>query len=355
LPDDVVVIEMAALEDGDELDRVLAARAGALFVEGEADQPRRLGRPTDVAARLGDLALAGRAARLARRAIAAIREATRSLDEMLDGIEADHRRRLEPLLARRLDDAEAFVAAQLERVAPQINASIGAIMEHALAHVGSELAQLATSWADAIAAATTRDELKEAIARVDREWPAATARAGDETRLLVQGGLGGSAHDLHADAVAPLAAYGLAPVHLRSPRAAPALPALEVLPSLDGASEAKLDTTSWLGALFRSVESRRGEVLSQLTARIDNIRERVRAEMLDAEPRFHAVLADAARAALVAAIAHQRAWLEGELARERDQIERDRAALVPLLAARDAARDDAERLAELVGAVERSP
>jgi hypothetical protein len=357
LPDDVVVIELAtrtdALELDVELDRVVAVRAGALFVEDELDPPRHLGQAAGAAAALGTLALTGRAVRLTRRAIAAIGEAARSLDEMLDGSEADHRRRLEPLRARRLADPDAFVAAQLERVAPQINASIGAIMEHALTHVGAELTELATTWADAIGAATGRDELKDAIARVDREWPAATARAGDEARLLIQGGLGGSAHDLHADAVAPLAAYGLGPDQLRAPRAAPVLPALELLPSLDGASEAQLDTTSWLGALFRSFDTRRAEVLARLTARIDKIREVVRAEMLDAEPRLYAVLADAARDALGGAITAQRAWLEAALAREQEQIERDRLALGPLLAARDAAREDARRLTALAAAAER--
>lgn len=364
LPDDVVVIEVGSADDADGLDRVLEVRAGGLYLDAavsdsvpgspapRAGDRRRIGDVATAAAQLGTLALAGRAARLTREAIATIREASRAFDDMLEGIEADYKKRIEPLEAMRLPDPAGFIDTQLAVVKPHINASISAIMEHGYAHLGSELATVAQSWADLIGAATSRDELKDAITRVDFEWSAATARAGDETRLLIQGGVGGSAHDLHAELVAPLAAYGLPPEYLRTPRAAPELPAIEILPSLDGATVAKLDTASWLGSLFRSFDTRRADVLATLTARIDKIREVVRAEMLDAEPKLHAVLIAAATATLTKAVDTHRTWLDGELARERAQIDRDRAALGPLIAARDAARTDARKLGDMTVALE---
>jgi hypothetical protein len=352
LPEDVLVVEVTSSADADGLDRLLEAQGGELFLDGEGGSPRSLGGPANAARDLGALALAGRASQIARKAIATIREAARSVDDLLEGAEADHKKRLDPLEAKRLEDPDGFIATQLDKLRPTIHASISAIMEHAQTHLGSELAKMAQTWADAIGQASSRDELKDAIARVDLEWPMYTARAGDETRLLIQGAVGGSAYDLYTELVAPLADYGLPVQHLRPPRAAPELPALDVLPSLDGASVPKLDTTSWLGALFQRFDNRRAEVLATLTARIDKIREVARAEMLDAEPKLLRTLVAHGNRTLARAVEHQRAWLDGELARENAQIERDRQALAPLVAARDAAQRDAARLMTMSAAIE---
>jgi hypothetical protein len=76
------------------------------------------------------------------------------------------------------------------------------------------------------------------------------------------------------------------------------------------------------------------------------------AEMLDVEPRLHAALADALTTQLEVAIDHQVAWLDGELARVRAVIDKERAALASVVQQRADIRRDLERLTSAIKNVE---
>ncbi|MBE7454038.1 MAG: hypothetical protein HS111_35900 [Kofleriaceae bacterium] len=57
-------------------------------------------------------------------------------------------------------DVPALVATQRAALAAQVSASVTAVLEHATAHLDSELALLCDGWRRAVAAATTVDELE---------------------------------------------------------------------------------------------------------------------------------------------------------------------------------------------------
>jgi septal ring factor EnvC (AmiA/AmiB activator) len=70
------------------------------------------------------------------------------------------------------------------------------------------------------------------------------------------------------------------------------------------------------------------------------------------EPRLHAALADALAAQLEAAIDQQLVWLDGELARVRAEIDKERAALTFVVQQRADARRDLEKLTAAIISVE---
>src|SRR4029078_11232196 len=107
-----------------------------------------------------------------------------------------------------------------------------AVLEHAGVHLGSELAECARMWDALVAKASTQDELKAAAAHIDVDGPAQCKRIADETRILVVGGVGSSAHDILPELFAPLRQPGLPDEHARPPKQVPALPPVELLPSL---------------------------------------------------------------------------------------------------------------------------
>jgi hypothetical protein len=188
--------------------------------------------------------------------------------------------------------------------------------------------------------------LEALVATLTEQWTARPNRIGDEVRLLVMGGVGGSARDLYADLVAPLHARGLPEAHLKL-RAAPVLPPVTMLPSLFSQTS-KLELPGFFGRLFRSFDDRRAEVREKAHARVERLQELASAELLDAEPLLRAALREVLARELTAAIGHQRAWLDAALAAEHAAIAAEREQLAPLVAIRDAVRADAVRLGELI-------
>jgi hypothetical protein len=196
--------------------------------------------------------------------------------------------------------------------------------------------------------------LKETIARIETTAAATLQRIADETRTLVVGGGGGSAHDLYPTLVAPLVERGL-PDAVSARRSAPPLPALPVLPRLSSTPIAKL-SGQWLGGLFRSFDTRRSEVREKAHVQIEQLRELATAELLDVEPRLHAAIEQALAPQLVAACERQAAALDAALAAERGAIAEERVQLAPVVEQR--ARAHATLLdlrAELAALEARSP
>ena len=307
----------------------------------------------EVLADAGAFASAARAMKLARRTCKTIALAVVTLDEQLAHAESSFDARLAAHELHRIADPPAFIAAQLATVRPQIVTSVNAVIEHASVHLGAELAAVGEDWIGGISNSATNDALKEAIARIEATAAETLQRIADETRTLVVGGGGGSAHDLYPTLIAPLVERGLPDASAR--RSAPALPALAVLPRLSSTPIAKL-SGQWLGGLFRSFDTRRSEVREKAHTQIEQLRELATAELLDVEPRLHAAIEQALAPQLVAACERQAAALDAALAAERAAIAEERVRLAPVVEQR--ARAHATLLdlrAELAALEARSP
>lgn len=354
LPDRIEILELTGPSRAEaEIDAVLLVRPDGVYAPGR-DQPIPLG-PVEVAISvLPSVLAAARALSIARRFRRKIEGALRALDDSLRRKEDAFRGRIVALEGKRMRDPQGFIQAQLDRVRPQIFASVQAVMEHASVHLGSELAQLQAEWINGIAEALTADELKLKVAKVTEHWDASPRRIGEEVRVLVMGGLGGSARDIYPDLVAPLVPWGLPAEFARPLRSAPVLPRLELLPSLTGETKSKLDLPGWLSGLFRSLEKRRTEVREKAHDRVEKLQERSTAELRDAEPRMHALLRDVLAGLLGNTIEHQRASVESAISAEYAAIVRERDALEPLMRARDAVRVELETLASLIAELERT-
>src|SRR5205085_9981467 len=147
-------------------------------------------------------------------------------------------------------------------------------------------------------------------------------------RRCVMGGGGGAPRGWYPDVVARLVPHGLPEEHARPPRAASEVKGVDLLPCLTRASSPKLaDSQSWLTGLVRSLDHRRTELTAKVQAYGERLVQLPHAEMLDVEPRLHATLSDTLDKQLDAAIDHQVAWLDGELARVRAAIDKERTAL----------------------------
>lgn len=319
---------------------------------GRAGTTLPLGAPREVLARLPELLGFARALRLARRARDQTAVGLGELELVLDRAAVDFAHRVARVEELRISDRPAFVAAERARMAPQIRGTVSAVLEHASAYLSAELASQTEAWQRAVATATTNDQLKAAVHAVD-EGAAALARIAADVRTLVMGGLGGGTRDLYTDLVASLVPHGLPDEHTHTPRAATAVAEVELLASLASASSPRLaDTQSWFTGLVRSLEHRRGELTAKVEAYGNRLVQLAHAQMLDAEPRLHAALADALAAQLETALDHHVAWLDAELARVRAQIDKERAALAPVVQQRADIRRELEQLTAAIQRVE---
>jgi hypothetical protein len=228
-----------------------------------------------------------------------------------------------------------------------LGASVNAVMEHAAVHMGTELAQLGSGWLEALTNATSNDALKAAIATIEEQWPVAATRIAEEVRMLVMGGAGGVARDLHVETVSALRPHGLPEEHLKTPKRAPEVAPVQLLPSLVNPSTFTLGG-NWLAGLFRSFDARKTDVRDKVQARIERIREVAAAELLDAEPTLTASVMQSLAAQLDTAIELQQAWHQQAMADEEAAIAKDREALLPLVQSRDAVIRAGGELAQLV-------
>lgn len=315
----------------------------AVIVDGEAAVDALVdGAGLDLAA-LPALATQARAVAIARRAGEALLAARGTIGAALEEVEATCRTRRMKLDEQRIADPDAFADLQLARIDGEIVTSVSAVLEHASVHLGSELAQLQAAWIGAIAGATSGDELKAAVTSIAEGWDASAQRVAEEVRVLVAGGLGGSARDLYPSLVAPLAPRGLPAAHAGPLRAAPVLPAFTVVPSL-ATAKSKLDAPSWLAGLVRTFESRRTSVREKVHERIEHLGQVAAAELRDAEPRLRAVIAEALRVPLGHALQQQHLAYEAAVAADRITAARAREAVAPLAQIAHTAGEDLERL-----------
>jgi hypothetical protein len=356
MPADVEALELNGWSHAAAtVDAVVIVRNG--FVQapgGRTAETLSLGSPAEVLADLPSLLRHARALRLARRARDQTAVGLGELDLVIDRAAVDFAHRVAAVEELRITDRAAFVARERARMAPQISATVTAVLEHASVYLSSELAQQTQEWQRSVAKATTNDELKGAVHAID-EGAASLARIAAEVRTLVMGGLGGGTRDLYPDLVDALVPHGLPEEHTRPPRAASEVRGVDLLPCLTQASAPKLaDSQSWLTGLVRSLEHRRTELTTKVQAYGERLVQLAHAEMLDAEPRLHAALGAALGQQLEGAIDHQVAWLDGELARVRAAIDKERTALAGVVQQRADVRRDLEKLTAAINSTEQS-
>lgn len=351
LPDGVELVELSgAARASADVDAVLMATRDGVLAPVNGGGSVRIGAPEQVLPALPTFLIHARALSLARRARDRLDAARVTLDEIIEHAEQGFAARLGKIEIRRVREPMELSTQQLEAVRPEMFEHVGTVMEHASIHLTAELAMLADAWTERIVNATTADRLRSAVTQIDAEWPAAAQRIASETRMLVTGGIGGSAHDLYAELTEPLRALGLTEP---GKRPAPVIPPIAMLPSLSNPTAARWGGAGeWLVGWFRSLETRRAEIAAKARQRAEHVRDVARAELLDAEPRLHAALMDALAAEIDDAIKRQGEQLADEIALERAAIGRERAALSGLQRMRDEAFRDSREIADRIQRLE---
>ncbi|HWU87280.1 MAG TPA: hypothetical protein VN253_08395 [Kofleriaceae bacterium] len=361
LPDDVEVIELSGATARLPVDVTVRVTTSHVEVaSGDAGMRRALGPPVEAALGLARLPVEARARWIARRAHEVLTAQIAHLDGAVIDVEIALRNRISRLENLRMTDPDRFVPAQIERVRTQAAASIHAVLEHGGVHLGSELAQCAARWDEQLAAASTLDELRALAARIDGEGVTEYKRIADETRLLVMGGVGGSAHDLLIEVFAALRQPGLPDEHAVPPRRPPPLPPIAMLPSLSSPSPSAFagelsGAGQWLTGLFRSVEARCTELRDKVNQRSARVRASAEAELLNAEPVLRAALLEGVERELAAGVERRTTWLANELAREQLAVDAERAALRPLVEVLEGARRDTRTLLDRISELEGAP
>jgi hypothetical protein len=353
LPEGVELIELTRSSQASEhVDAILLVERDRLHApHNDEGTALEVGTIADVIPQLPALLGKARAIVIARRARAIIEPALAGLDDEVNDTEAGFRLRIERLEAMQIFDAEEFARTEIAKVKPQMAQSIHMVIEHGAAHLGAELARLGQEWAAGISMTQDTDQLKQAVQRIEASAPLDAKRIAEEVRLLVMGGAAGAAYDLYPELLAALRPHGL---EEKPPKSAPQLATLELLPSLTNASPAKLSgAAGWLGGLFRSFETRRADVQQKAHARMEHLRDVANAEILDAEPKLHALIDRTLHAFVVTAIARQAGWLESAMNFEREAVASEGVTLAPLARVRDQLKQDLAKLDQGIAALER--
>ncbi len=352
LPEGIEVLELTgASRASAEVDAVVVVETGGVYAPGMPGTRPRIGAVAETFSTLPQLLASARSLGISRRYRDKIAATIASLDLLIDQKETSFAKRISALESMRVTDVAGYTEIQLARVQPQIIASVNAVLEHASVHLNSELASVTNEWVKLLAQVTTGAELATAVSTIDTAWDATMKRVAEEVRLLAMGGVGGSARDLYGSLVAPLLQLGLPEADGRPPRAAPQLSPVSILPSLN-APTSKLDDKGFFASLFRSFENKRTEVRAKAGERLQRLHEVAVAELMDAEPKFHAAVREALINLLAGAIGIQTRYLDQALTRERNAIKNERADLAPLVAVRDAVRTDLARLAAEISRLE---
>ncbi len=299
-----------------------------------------IGKVSEVVAVLPMLLGRARTLVIAKRAREELGPPVVAIDDEVNDTEEAFRIRIERLEAMQILAPEEFARAELAKVRPQIAQSVHAVIEHARAHLGGELARLGDEWLFAISVAKTNDDLKNAVSRIESSEQLDARRIAEEVRRLAMSGAVGSVQDILPELLASLKPHGLDEPGARS---APHLAPIEMLPSLTAATAKKV-AKGWLGGLFKSFETKRVDVHGKAQARIAHLVEVASAEILDTEPKLASVIEQALYAELMAAIGRQADWLDAALIAEREAVVREGIILAPLSRARDRLRVDLAKL-----------
>lgn len=353
IPDNVEVVEMmGATRASADVDAIIIVERDALYAPTPDGSKVELGTVAATLAELPALLERARALTLARRALTKLAIARASIDSAYNKVDRELQARVNRVAKLALPiDTQPFRTAQLEKIKPTLAASINAIMEHASVHMGSELAQLSAEWLDAVVTATSNDELKAAIAKIEEQWPTSAKRIAEEVRMLVMGGAGGVARDIYVEAVAALRAHGLPEEHLKAPKRAPEIPPVTILDSLANPSTFTLGG-NWFAGLFKSFEARKADVREKVHARNERIRDMAAAELLDAEPKLHAAVTIALGNQLDHAIHLQQTWHREAIEQEQEKVEKEREALAPLTKSGEAIVSASNQLIQQLNALQ---
>ncbi len=334
LPEGIELVELTgSTRASAHVDAVVLVSNDAMYAPGTGDRaPVRIGELPDSIAALPTLLESSRALRLARRVRDRADAAAKLLDDILARAERGFQDRIARLEATRIKDPSKFVATQVARIRPQIVTSVQAVIEHASVHVGAALVEVATEWTTAIEDARTRDELRHAVERVERDWASTTERIAEEAQILVMGGVNGCGHDLYPMAAAPL---DLDAEERAQGRSITILP-INVLPSIAAITATKRSGVGqWFAGLVRSLDTRRAEVLDKVRVDAERLRERASADLLDVEPQIHASLGQAIQVRLADTVKRRMMALDRAIARERQAIAAERETLAPIVHVRD--------------------
>jgi len=307
----------------------------------------RAGTFAEAALALPELLSTERALRLARRAGDSLRRSIAAVDAEVTSLDAALQIRIQRLEEKKAVRPERFVADWLERLGVRITERVHAILRRASDEAVDRLSRLRDTWSPRIAAATSLDDVRAALTALDEEMPAALADVVARVQDLVDANVTRDVRQIFADTVGSL----IGPVPPLADAVPPPPPPVEILTAL--ADNAGRGTSpSRLGALFRSIDAVRTDVLNDLAMRVARLRTVASADLLDREPALRAAfelpLATAARAALDRYLE----WLRATLPAEEAAIEQERAVIEPLRRLRSAARDDERRLGELMASVE---
>ncbi|HEX5059109.1 MAG TPA: hypothetical protein VFV99_07100 [Kofleriaceae bacterium] len=352
LPERVELVElMGELRASADIDAVLVVERDGLYAPNPGGDKVMLGPLSETIPDLPAVLERARALTLARRAIAKLATARTDIEQQVDQVERKFQERIQKLAKLALPiDLARFRAAQLDRMRPMLRASVNAVMEHAAVHMGTELANLGTEWMAAIQNATTSDELKAAVAKIEG-WPTSAMRIAEEVRVLVMGGAGGIARDLYAETVSPLRAHGLPEDHLKTPRRAPTVAPVTILDSLANPTSFTLGG-NWFAGLFKSFDAKKADIREKVHARIEKIRDVAAAELLNAEPELHGAVIITLGAQLDTAIEAQQAWHQKALEEEHAAIGKEREKLMPLMRSGDALTKASNQLVHAVNALQ---
>ena len=352
MPEGVELIELTRSSQATEqVDAIFLVERDRLHAPHNDDNTAlEVGKFEDVIPTLPAIVGRARAIMIARRTREIIEPALAALDDDVTDTEEGFRVRIERLEAMQILDAEEFAKKELAKVRPQISQSIHAVIEHAAAHLGAGLGRLGGEWLSGIEMTRSNEELKMAVQRIELSAPLDAKRIAEEVRTLIMGGAMGAAVDIFPELLASLKPHGL---EEKLQKVAPAIPTVEILPSLTNAQATKLSgAAGWLTGMFRSFETRRADVLQKAQARMAHLGEVASAEILDAEPKLHAVIEKTLYEMMLDAINRQVAWLEQAMVVERETVAREGAALAPLARMRDRLRHDLKKLVEGIEALE---
>ncbi|NVB85141.1 MAG: hypothetical protein HOV81_42640 [Kofleriaceae bacterium] len=351
LPPGVEMIELTrASQATEQVDAIFLVEKDTFHAPDVADgNALPIGKISDVVPVLPMLLGRARTFVIAKRAREELAPPVTALDDEVNDTEDGFRVRIERLEAMQILVPEEFARAELSKVRPQIAQSVHAVIEHARAHLGGELARLGDEWLFAITVSKTNDDLKNAVSRIENSEQLDARRIAEEVRRLAMGGAVGSVQDILPELLASLKPHGLDEPGARS---APQLNPIDMLPSLTAATSKKV-AKGWLGGLFKSFETKRIDVHTKAQARIAHLVEVASAEILDTEPKLASVIEQALYAELIAAIGRQAAWLDAALVAEREAVVREGIILAPLSRARDRLRADLSKLVDGIAQLEK--
>ncbi len=365
LPDEVVVIELPARANAKALD---AARVDAclvacgdagfamttqlaaalaivphLFAVGSAALPpdggprvRRLGPTSDVAAALIRIATIERALTVGGYAVATLTAGAAKLDEAIADAEAGFRARIADLEARRIASPDDHTAIALAGLRASIVDHAHRAVQRAADQLGGAIEQWGAAWAVQLRDAGSTDALRATAARLDGESLTALEAAKAEAYRALIDELTSGTQVRYAALVSELDA-----ARAESP---PSWLTIDVPigEPIGGTSLGKVARR--LTSLFRSLDALRGDALALLEDRVNALRHRATADVLDTEPRLEPAITATLAIALRAEVKRHGLWLAAELERERLAIDGERAQLAVLAIARDTAASDEREL-----------